>query len=301
MRSLILLGSILLMIFAVPQIKSFSQELPDSTALWTVETKDGNSFIGSIEEENVKELIMHSEIYGRIHIPISQIKFKKELKQSNLVEGELWFDNPHATRYFFMTNGYGLRKGEAYYQNTWVLFNQVNYGITNNISMGGGLVPLFLFAGAPTPIFFTPKVTLPIVKDKFNIGAGAILGYLLGEDVGFGIGYGAMSLGSRDKNLTLGVGWAYADSEWANAPTFTLSGMIRVSKKTYLLTENYYIGMSQDSSIGILSFGARSVQKRLAVDYGLFLPIGSDIESFIAIPWLGIALPFGNTLQSSQK
>jgi hypothetical protein len=299
MRSLILLVSILLMNFAVPQIKSFSQELPDSTALWSVETKDGNTFIGSIKEENTKELIIHSEIYGRIHIPISQIKFKRELNQANLVEGELWFDNPYATRYFFMTNGYGQRKGEGYYQNTWVLFNQVSYGITNNISLGGGLVPLFLFAGAPTPVFLTPKVTLPVVKDKFNIGAGAIMGYLLGEDMGFGIGYGAMTLGSRDKNLTLGAGWAYADSEWANAPTFTLSGMIRVSKKTYLLTEDYYIGISQDSSIGILSFGGRSVQKRLAIDYGLFLPIGGDIGSFIAIPWLGVAVPFGNPLQSS--
>ncbi|MEZ5070324.1 MAG: hypothetical protein R2751_04985 [Bacteroidales bacterium] len=40
------------------------------------------------------------------------------LQSNDLVEGEYWFSNPHATRYFFGTNGYGLEKGEGYYQNT---------------------------------------------------------------------------------------------------------------------------------------------------------------------------------------
>ena len=216
------------------------------------------------------------------------------MKKSDLIEGEHWFDNPHATRYFFMTNGYGLRKGEAYYQNTWIMFNQVSYGITDHITLGGGMVPLFLFAGSPTPVWITPKVAIPIVKDKINLSAGMILGHILGEGVNFGIGYGAFSVGNRDNNLTLGAGWAFADGDWANSPTITLSGMTRVGRKTYLLTENYYIGISGDSSIGILSMGGRSVQKRLAVDYGLIIPIGAEIGTFIAVPWLGIAIPFGN-------
>jgi hypothetical protein len=73
-----------------------------------------------------------------------------------------------------------------------------------------------------------------------------------------------------------------------------LSGMTRVGKKGYLLSENYYLGFGGGSSIGIISFGGRSVQKRLAIDYGLILPLGTDIDSFIAIPWLGITVPFGN-------
>ena len=296
MRSLHCIAVILVLLIVGPKTNLHSQELTDSTILLIVETVDGNEFIGTLVDEDHSQLILLTEIYGRVHIPISQIKTRRILKKSNLIEGEHWFNNPHATRYFFMTNGYGLRKGEAYYQNTWILFNQMNYGITNNISIGGGMIPLFLFAGAPTPVFLTPKVTIPIVKDKFNVGAGAILGYVLGEGAGFGIGYGAMSLGNRDRNLTLGAGWAYADSQWANSPTLTLSGMIRVGRKGYLLTENYYIAI-ESSSVGILSFGGRSVQKRLAIDYGLFIPLGAEIGSFIAFPWLGIAIPFGNIQQ----
>ena len=174
------------------------------------------------------------------------------------------------------------------------MFNQVSYGATNYLTLGAGVVPLFLFAGSPTPFWITPKLAIPIVKDKINLSAGMILGYLLGEDFGFGIGYGAVTVGGRDRNLTLGAGWAYADSRWAESPTLTLSGMTRVGKKTYLLTENYYIGTG-NSSLGLISLGGRSVQKRLAVDYGLVFPVGADIGTFIAIPWLGIAVPFGNT------
>lgn len=296
MKSLYNLATALILLCFLPQIDIYSQELADSTTMLLIETEDGNEFIGTLVDENNERLILLTEIYGQVQIPLNQIKLRRELRPASLVDGEHWFPNPHATRYFFMTNGYGLRKGEAYYQNTWILFNQINYGITNNISLGGGMVPLFLFAGAPTPVFLTPKVTLPVVKDKFNVGAGAILGYVLGEGAGFGIGYGAMSLGNRDKNITLGAGWAYADSQWADSPTLTLSGMVRVGRKGYLLTENYYIGI-EGSSIGILSFGGRSVQKRLAIDYGLFIPVGEEVGSFVAIPWLGIAIPFGNIQQ----
>jgi len=75
--------------------------------------------------------------------------------------------------------------------------------------------------------------------------------------------------------------------EWGSAPVITVSGMTRVSRKTYLLTENYFFPDFQ-----LLSFGARSFFGKVGFDYGLFFPIGADV--FIGIPWLGITIPFGN-------
>lgn len=284
----------LVLFITIPVTKTYSQDHTDSLKLWVIDTEDGNSFIGSIAAEDSSEIVLLTDIYGKVHIPLSQVKKRTSLNTADLVEGEYWFGNPHDTRYFFMTSGYGLKKGEGYYQNTWIMFNQVSYGITRHFTLGAGVVPLFLFAGAPTPMWITPKVSVPLVKDKLNLSGGMILGYMLGEDFGFGLGYGALTVGSRENNLTLGAGWAYADAQWAEAPTLTLSGMVRVGKKAYLVTENYYIGTG-DSSIGILSAGGRSVQRRLAIDYGLVFPIGADIGSFVAIPWLGIAVPFGTT------
>ena len=283
---------LLLVMLAYPG-QTFAQENPDTTTVWLVETRDGNSFMGKIAREDTAQLLLHTEIYGPVRIPIPQIRSRTVVEQSELVEGQLWFSNPHATRSFFGPNGYGLKAGEAYYQNTWVFFNQLSYGITDYFSMGGGVMPLFLIAGSPTPVWITPKISIPLVKDKLNLGAGTLLAWVIGEDSGFGIGYGALTMGGRDKNLTLGAGWAFSGGEWADAPTLMLSGMARVSKKTYLITENYLIGLS-GSSFGILSAGGRSVQKRLAVDYGLVFPVGAGMDTFVAIPWLGIAVPFGN-------
>jgi hypothetical protein len=286
--------AVLVLSFVFPVNDACSQESTDSLKLWVIDTEDGNSFMGSIVSEDSSLIVLLTETYGKVHIPLSQIKDIKELISTDLVEGEYWFDNPHDTRYFFMTNGYGLKKGEGYFQNTWILFNQISYGATDFLTLGAGVVPLFLFAGSPTPVWITPKIAIPIVKDKINLSTGVIMGYMLGEEFGFGIGYAAFSVGNRDSNLTLGGGWAYADGEWAESPTLNLSGMTRVGRKTYLLTENYFIGTG-GSSFGIISAGGRSVQKRLAIDYGLVFPIGADIGTFLAIPWLGIALPFGKT------
>jgi hypothetical protein len=294
MKKLHFLLAPLMLILLFPAREANSQEGPDSLNLWVIDTRDGNSFMGNIVAEDSSLLVLVTKTYGKLSIPLSQVKRRKELNVRDLVEGEYWFENPHDTRYFFMTNGYGLKAGEGYYQNTWIMFNQVSYGATDFLTLGAGVVPLFLFAGSSTPFWITPKLAIPIVKDKINMSAGMILGYLLGEDFGFGIGYGAVTVGNRDRNLTLGAGWAYADSQWAESPTLTLSGMTRVGRKTYLLTENYYIGTG-DSAFGVVSLGGRSVQKRLAIDYGLVFPVGADFGTFLAIPWLGIAVPFGKT------
>jgi hypothetical protein len=79
------------------------------------------------------------------------------------------------------------------------------------------------------------------------------------------------------------------DGEWSSAPILTLSGMLRVSKKTYLLTENFIF--PEEAELTLLSFGARSFAGKVGIDYGLFIPVGAGI--FIGIPWLGITIPFG--------
>ena len=285
----LLLGSLILSQNLIAQKDTIVAET------WVIETLDGNEFTGEILSEDQGVLMLRTITYGDIRIPVSQIRSKILLQPENFVKGEYWFPNPHATRYFFGTNGYGLKQGEGYYQNTWILFNQVNYAFTDNFSMGGGIVPLFLFAGAPTPVFITPKATLPLVKEKLNVGLGGLFAIVLGEGLSFGLPYGTLSIGGRDHNLAIGAGWGFSnDGGWAERPTIMLGGMTRVGEKGYLLTENYYLGFGGGNSIGIISFGGRSVQKRLAIDYGLILPVGTDIGSFIAIPWLGITVPFGN-------
>lgn len=272
---------------------AFGQTQPDSTKLFRVETVDGNEYLGLMISEDSLNIILDTKTLGKVNIPKTSIKKSTNVVPSSVKGGKLWFENTQSGRYFWAPDGYGLKKGEGYYQNIWVLWNQASYGVTNYFSIGAGIIPLFFFGGSPTPVFITPKFSIPVVKDKINMGVGAIAGTLLGEEnTGFSLIYGLSTFGDRNANVTLGLGYGYAGGDWASRPVITLSGMGRVGAKTYLLTENYYFG-SDEESVVLLSAGGRSIIKKAAIDYGLFLPVSGEMDVFIAIPWLGFTVPFG--------
>lgn len=292
MKNLKIIFSLILLSVILPNL-GIAQSTPDST-LYQIETMDGNEFMGIILEQDSVKIILETESFGTLTLPKSNIKNVTQIKEGQLIDGKYWFENPQASRYFWSPNGYGLKAGEGYYQNVWVLFNQFAVGITDNISLGGGVVPLFFF-GESTPVWITPKFSVPVVKEKFNVGGGALIGTVLGEEeAGFGILYGLTTFGSRDKNITIGLGYGYAGGSFAKSPMININGMIRTGSKGYFLTENYYIPTGDDHLV-LISFGGRRIIKKSGLDFGLFIPFHSDMNQFIAIPWLGITIPFGNS------
>lgn len=291
MKSKIGLAFLFLFIFSL----SVNSQTINDTTLVNIETNDGNEYIGQIVNEDSLKIVLKTEKLGEISIFRSDIKRCETLEVQQIKEGKYWFPNPQSTRYFWSPNGYGLKQGEGYYQNIWVLWNQFAYGLSDNFSIGGGIIPLFLFGGTPTPVFLTAKFSIPVVENKFNIGAGAIVGTILGEEeTGFGILYGLSTFGTPDNNVTVGMGYGFAGGEWAQAPMININGMFRVSSRGYIITENYILSADGEGVV-LLSFGGRSIIKKAALDYGLFLPLSSDFDGFIAIPWLGFTVPFGKT------
>lgn len=284
-------GLLLVLLFIFLQSVS-SQEIKDTTLVRII-TNDGNDYVGNVLNETENAIQINTQILGQITIQKKDIKSRETVNNEQIKDGKLWFDNPQSTRYFWSPNGYGLKKGEGYYHNIWVLWNQFAYGITDNISLGGGVIPLFLFGGGPTPVFFTPKVSIPIKKDQFNIGAGAIVGTILGEsETGFGIVYGLTTFGSPNNNVSLGVGYGFAGGDWAKSPMINFGGMFRLTNRGYIITENYFLH-AEDVNIVLLSVGGRWIIKKAALDFGLGIPVSSDMDVFIAAPWLGFTIPFG--------
>jgi hypothetical protein len=265
----------------------------DSTSLTRVEMNDGNEFIGHIVSQDTSILILKTEKLGQLTFNKRDIVKITPINPAAIKKGEYWFENPQSTRYLWSPDGYGLKKGEGYYQNIWVLFNQVSYGVTNYFSIGAGILPVFLFGGGETPVWITPKFSIPVVKDKFNVGAGALVGTVLGASgTGFGLLYGLTTVGSRDMNISLGVGYGVSGSGWAKSPLISLSALARTGARGYLITENYYINMNGETLV-LLSAGYRWVIKKAGLDFGLVMPITEDL-TFFALPWLGLTIPFGN-------
>jgi len=270
-------------------------------SLYHVETNDGNEYIGTIVEQNEQSVKIKTEKLGVLTILRIDIKNITPVKKEAIKAGKYWFHNPQSTRYFWGPTGYGLKKGEGYYQNVWIYGNQVSVGVTDHISIGVGMIPAFLFFGAPTPVWVTPKVSIPLKKDKVNVGLGVMAGTVLGvEDEydyegdktnsNFGIAYGVTTFGSRDKNLSIGLGYGYAGGGWAKSPTVTMSFMIRTGDRGYIISENYLFSSDREST-GVISIGGRRLVKKVAIDFGGMMPVVSE-GYVIVLPWLGISVPF---------
>jgi hypothetical protein len=265
----------------------------DSTAIISIETNDGNTFTGIITEETDAYIILLTERLGKIQISKRDIKSQIHLQGIRKEKGEYWLPNPQSTRYFWAPNGYGLNKGESYYQNIWVFYNQFSWGITQSFSMSAGMIPLFLFGAPATPIWVVPKFSLPVVENKFNLGAGAFLGTIVGADTGvFGLLFGTATMGTRDKNLSIGLAQGFAADGWLEVPIINISGMSRTGSKGYFITENYLI--TADGEVGLLfSAGGRSIIRNIGLDYSLWIPVFPGMGSFVAAPFLGITVPLG--------
>ena len=264
----------------------------DSTILWRIVTTDDNEYIGEVLSRDSETLQLQTDRLGVLTIRVRDIRVMEQVNQQQMVGEEIWLENPQATRYLWNTNGYGIRQGEGYYQNLWVLFNQVSIGVVDHFSVSLGTVPLFLFGGLETPVWVIPKFSIPVVKDKFNLGGGILAATVVGLQEGWaGVAFGSATYGSRDRNVNFGLGYGFADGNWSNTPVITISGMHRYSRRGYILTENYLFGFG-DFTAGVISVAGRTVWDGISLDYGGFVPLG-DVGTVIVLPWLSLIIPFG--------
>jgi hypothetical protein len=256
-----------------------------------VTTTDGNILMGTLIQENDQHIILSVEGIGEVTIERNRISSIQVIDPERIRDGQYWFVNPQGTRYFFAPNAIGLKKGAGYYQNTWIFFNNVNYGVTDNFSIGAGTVPVFLLGVSAVPIWVLPKVSIPVTSENIHVAAGALLGGVIGEDGGgFGLAYGNATFGNRDKNITVGIGYGYGGDEWSDTPLVNISGLYRSGRKFQWLAEIYFLPGIEGSGVGLL--GARWAPENFAVDFGLGRPLSDS--GFIGLPWLGVTIPFGN-------
>lgn len=273
----------------------------DSTYV-NVELKNGKSIRGLLLQKSEAEVSVSTEDVGKVTVAWSAIKamimISKEEKDR--------FPNPQPTRYFFAPSAIPLSKGDKYYQNAVGLLNSFQAGISDNFSLGGGIV-------IPFALFITPKIGYQ-VADKVHVGGGILFATSLIRGLNFGVGtvYGSFTYGSKEHNMTLNAGlgaynentgFGRDDYNWkfANTPMFTVSGMTRISKKAMLITENWIFSIktvnygangqflnSTTAYTGILSAGLRILGERSAYDVGLL----STSFGIGAIPYIAYNLKF---------
>ena len=270
-------------------IESFTKE--DKTAFYQITLVDGSEISGQILERRKTDIDIQTKTLGKVTIPLQNIKKMREIEQGNMKDGQYWFPNPNNTRYFFSPTAIPLKKGEGYYQNIYVISNSANVGVTDNFSVGGGVI-------LPVVAFLSPKVGFK-VAEKIHVGAGAIVALMPGPTA-LGIFYGIGTYGTDEHNVTIGAGYGFADEEFFNRPIITLSAMTRVSKRIALVTENWgvpyrdylYVNGQEIEELKyytFFSYGMRIMKEKITFDVALvnskdifeFFPIGIPYIDFV--------------------
>ncbi|WP_242927699.1 hypothetical protein [Pontibacter vulgaris] len=295
--ALAILCLLLLSVAAKAQTDSTSAQT-DTTAQtgvgkrWVIETKDGSVIQGRFMGQTEAGIKLMTESAGEVLIPNNQIRSAKVLDEAKFRKGVYWFENPNSSRYLFGPSAFSLRKGEAYYQNTYLVLNSFSYGVTNNFTIGGGFELISTFTGNPI-VFLTPKYSFPITE-KLRAGAGVFYANAIGTSdnfSGLGIGYGLVTYGNTDDNATVGLGYGFVDEEFSSQPVITISGMKRVSRKVGLVTENWIV--PADGSYGIFSYGMRFMGEKITVDLAFLNNADIASEIPIGVPYVDFVIKFG--------
>ena len=254
----------------------------DSTAIYRITLTDDSELLGMIESENDSLIFFITNAGLELSIDRAMIKEQK------IMEGEWSGDtflrkDPNQTRLLFSPTGRTLSAGEGYFSAYEIFFPFLAVGITDFITLSGGVS---LFPGAEEQvIYIAPKVRV-LHLENFDLSGGVLYCHVDEED--FGIFYGVASVGSSKASFTLGLGWGYADGETAESPAVMFGGEIQLSNSVKIVSENWKL--PEEDNL-FLSFGLRFFGEHLAADFGLVTTTG-ETEGFPFLPWIGFAYNF---------
>lgn len=267
-----------------------SLKIPDSNHVQILTMKDGSKIIGRIVEIGESEIQFRSEV-GMLTISIGSIEKIKEIPASSIKKGKYWFPNPNTTRLYFAPTARMLKRGEGYFADYYIFFPMAAYGITDNISIGGGM-SLFPWIDIDEQIFyFTPKVGLK-ATENLNFAAGALFVKIPDFDDDdspiVGILYGVGTYGKPDGSITVGLGYGFEGSEFAKKPMIMIGGEARLLRRVSFVTENWiFPGVDEP----LISYGIRFFGEKLSIDLAFINLLGED-AIFPGVPYIDFVFNF---------
>ncbi len=305
-----------------------SEKRKDSLPEVNVTLKDGTVLKGSILAISLQELTLKTTFAGTVVLKQEDVVSIVNVKNSvaNQVVTTTPNDkNPNnmpivsfggsksngnyvpylAQHKYLLSNNYmGLKKKEFVYQNIWVLYNGVDYGLSDNFSIGGG--GLFLGVIVFTNIHLRTQFQ---ISEMVQIGAAYNVfftpnnGFNTNRSSSTGVLSGGITIGTKDLNVTTSIGQARRMSGSSKDPIngFSVSGYVKVSNTLALVTDNLFINNSDYNKL--LSAAFRLSARNTVFDFGLMgntyqqtiyeyngSPTANERtqEEFVAYPYLSL-------------
>jgi len=259
-------------IFSITVAQDKEQKSRPDSGLVVLLTNSDEEFVGTIVSEDAREVSIRLQNGKMLIIPAYTVKSVRKLSSSTLIKGKPVFPNPHPSRYFYTPSAIPMDKGEIYIQSVYGLAYQVQFGVTENFSIGATTTIV------GTPLALTAKYSIKI-DEKNTLAFGGLAG-IVGWDTptNLGIGFGAFTHGTKESNVTFAAGYAWIntkeDNGVGNSPMMSLSGNQRLSKNLSLMGEFWYL-----PKVGVF-FGGPCFRfyktKKSSFDFGIWLT-GQDL------------------------
>lgn len=256
--------------------------VPDSAHVQILTLADGSTVFGRIVVVSPDTLTFQTQA-GTMQLATAQIRQIREVPRDDVHQGDYWFPNPNSTRLFFAPSGQMLKQGEGYFSDYELFFPGVAYGLTDNVTIGGGisLIPAAIDEQA---YYFTPKIGFS-VNDQLHLAAGVLF---VGAKGGTGgVYYGVGTFGDSNASVTVGGGYGFAGGDIESKPVGMIGGELRISRRVGLVTENYLLPISDNNFL--YSFGFRFMGENITTDLALVNVSGSRI---IGVPYVDFVVAF---------
>ena len=257
--------------------------------VYSVETIGGTQFSGTLQAATDLTLTFETKELGLITVQRANLR---QLMSQTPEQARRGFDYVgNGTRMFIAPTARNLYQGEGYVQAIDVFLLGINYGLTDNISVGL-LVPVIPFLGVPA-LAITPKLSVP-VSDKLHLGVGVLYGFatgLAGGSGSAGVGYGLATYGSADTNVTFGLGYGFSSGDIGRSPVGVIGANVRLSRLFSLVNETYISNFDTSGGFGGLA-GFRYASPRFSGSLGALYYTSRD-NSGVYPAYLDVAYRFG--------
>ncbi len=267
----------------------------DTSVVHALVLQDGTKLVGRVAIVTADSLRIVSAMSSTM-LARSAVRYVTQYPSTALHNGELWPENPHPTRLIFAPTAIPLRQGEGYFADFWIFFASAAVGVTDRFTIGGGLT-LFPSDDFTDNVFYAiPKYSL-VTHPTLNVSVGALAAVVPDFDDtvnsarSVGVLYGVVTKGSRESNLTAGVGFGYVGGTLANRPVLTLGGQHRMTKRVAFISENWFFPFDGGGE-ALVSYGLRFLGENVAVDLAFANPVTSGEALFPGVPLLGFAIKF---------
>jgi hypothetical protein len=208
------------------------------------------------------------------------------------------------TRLLFAPTARPLRRGEGYFSDLELLFPGVTVGLTDHLSIAGGMSVIPGLGVADQAFSVAPKLGFQL-SERAAVAAGALYAAVPGDDDfgDFGIAFGVVTLGGRRRSLTVGAGVAVADFSDGRetAPLALVGGAVTVSPRIALVSENWLV-LNGEVELGQQPIGlaVRFLGDRLSADVG-FVTVPAALADGAVVPWVSVSYRFGRGADRAQR